>query len=333
MAAVHPPLSPPLTRLPAYAALVLTAALWGSNPSISRLILEAVPPVALAWSRWFVVLVAVTPLVWPERTAIAEALRRRWKTLLLFTLLAGAPQSVIIYKGLEFSSAVNLGLFNSAIPVLILILGALFWGKRIRVHEAVGILVSLTGVLVILFQGSMVRALALAFNIGDLILFAGMAQWALYTLKLIDRPRALSPPALVAIIAAMGVAVTTPLLALEAVMVHPPRLDGMTLLALLYIGLGPTLGAMLCYNYGVERIGAVRAGVLVHLMPVFASVFAILLLGEHVHLFHAAGFALVAGGALLALAAPRRDRMQVKPMVSPAPPSLTNTNSGGVKNG
>jgi len=294
------------SRLPAYGALVLTMALWGSNPSISRLVLEAVPPVALAWSRWFVVLVAVLPIVWPERRVIAEALRGRWKTLALLTVLAGAPQSVVVYKGLEWSSAINLGLFNSAIPVLILVLGALFWGRRIRVPEAGGIAVSLAGVLVILFQGSWAKALALAFNIGDLVLFAGMVQWALYTLKLIDRPRALSPPALVAILAAFGLIICTPLLVWEGIAVHPPRLDPATTLALVYIGLGPTLGAMLCFNFAVERVGAVRAGVLVHLMPVFASVFAVLLLGEQVHVFHAAGFALVAGGALLALAAPPR---------------------------
>ncbi len=298
------------SRLPAYGALVLTTALWGSNPSISRLVLDAVPSAALGWSRWVVVLVAVLPLVWPERRIVAQALRERWKTLFLLAMLAGAPQSVVIYKGLEMSSAINLGLFNSAIPVLILILGAMFWGKRIRVREAAGIAVSLGGVLVILFQGSLDKALGLAFNAGDVVLFAGMVLWALYTLKLIDRPRALSPPALVAVIAAFGVAVCTPLVVAEAIAVHPPRLDAGTLLALVYIGLGPTLGAMLCFNYAVERIGPVRAGALVHLMPVFASVFAVVLLGERVHLFHAAGFALVAGGALLALASPR---MNVSP--------------------
>lgn len=281
-------------------------ALWGSNPSISRLVLDAVPPVALAWSRWFVVLLAVSPMVWPERQAMGAALRSEWKTLLSFGLLAGAPQSVVIYKGLEWSSAVNLGLFNSAIPVLILVLGALFWGKPIRRLEAGGIGVSLAGVLVILFQGSTEKALAFAFNLGDVVLFAGMVLWALYTLKLVDRPRTLSPPALVFLIAALGLLAATPLLVVEALVVHPPRLDGLTTLALVYIGLGPTLGAMLCFNYGVERVGAVRAGVLVHLMPVFASIFAVVLLGEQVHLFHAAGFGLVAGGALLALKAPTR---------------------------
>ena len=63
-------------------------ALWGSNPSLSRLVLDAVPPVALAWSRWFVVLVAVLPLVWPERQVILEAVRTRWRTLLALAIKA-----------------------------------------------------------------------------------------------------------------------------------------------------------------------------------------------------------------------------------------------------
>lgn len=288
---------------PAYAALVLTMALWGSNPSLARLVLEALPPVALGWGRWFVVVVAVAPFVWPERRAIAEALSTRWRTLLLFALLATAPQSLVVYKGLERSSAVNLGLFNSTIPVLILVLGALFWGKRIRLREAAGIAVSMAGVAVILFQGSLARALDLAFNFGDLLIFAGMLMWSWYTLILAERPRALSSAALVFVIGALGVAVSTPLMLAEMVVHRAPRLETAALLTVVYIGLGPTLGAMLCYNYAVERVGAVRAGVLVHLMPVFASVFAVLLLGEPVHLYHAGGFALVVGGALLALSA------------------------------
>lgn len=278
-------------------------ALWGSNPSLSRLVLDAVPPVALGWGRWFVVVLAVAPFVWPERHAIREALRTRWRTLLLFALLATAPQSLVVYQGLQRSSAVNLGLLNSTIPVLILVLGALFWGKRIRAHEAIGIGTSMAGVLVILFHGSLQLAMDLAFNIGDLLIFAGMLMWSWYTLLLAERPRALSSAALVALIGALGVAASTPLLLAEIFLQRAPRLDAQSVLIVVYIGLGPTLGAMLCYNYAVERVGAVRAGALVHLMPVFASLIAVLLLGEPVHLYHAAGFALVAGGALVALSA------------------------------
>jgi drug/metabolite transporter (DMT)-like permease len=285
----------------AYAALVLTTALWGSNPAISRLVMDAVPPVALGWARWFVVVLALLPFMWPERAAIAVALRTRWRTLLLFAVIATAPQSVVVYKGLEHSSAVNLGLFNSTVPVLILVLGALFFGKRIRLQEAAGITVSLVGVLVILFRGSLELALSLSFVSGDLVIFASMLMWSFYTLRIVDRPRVLSPQALVAVMASLGLVVAAPLVLIEMQQQRVAQLSPGALLTIAYIGLGPTLGGMLLYNYAVERVGAVRAGVLVHLMPVFASVFAMLLLGEQVHAFHAGGFALVVSGALLAL--------------------------------
>jgi drug/metabolite transporter (DMT)-like permease len=89
-----------------------------------------------------------------------------------------------------------------------------------------------------------------------------------------------------------------------------------TVLVLAYIGAVPTLLAMLAYNHGVARIGAAKAGVLVHLMPVFASVFAVLVLNEPIRFFHAAGFALVVGGALLALFGPRQTRADL--LSSPA---------------
>ncbi|MBK8062672.1 MAG: EamA family transporter [Betaproteobacteria bacterium] len=61
------------TRIwPAYAALVLTTALWGSNPAISRLVMDAVPPVALAWGRWLVVVLALSPFMWSERRRSAR---------------------------------------------------------------------------------------------------------------------------------------------------------------------------------------------------------------------------------------------------------------------
>ncbi len=58
--------------------------------------------------------------------------------------------------------------------------------------------------------------------------------------------------------------------------------------------------AYLCFNRGVELIGANRAGLFLHLMPVFGSVLAVLLLGERFQLFHAAGISLILTGIFLA---------------------------------
>src|SRR4051812_5695046 len=115
-------------RAVAYGALLAATALWGSNPGVARLIGAAIPPITLSWLRWFAVLCALIPFVWHERQAIGKALRRDWRVLVPLALLANVPQSALVYKGLETTTAVNVGLLNSTIPVLILLLGGLFFG-------------------------------------------------------------------------------------------------------------------------------------------------------------------------------------------------------------
>src|ERR1044071_8742881 len=116
-------------------ALTAAAACWGSNPVVARLVIGEVPPIFLSWARWFLALCVLVPFVWSERTQIAHAIRRSWKVLLTLALLANVPQSALIYKGLETTTAVNVGLLNSTIPVLILLLGGLFFGRRVAARE------------------------------------------------------------------------------------------------------------------------------------------------------------------------------------------------------
>src|SRR5262245_32502198 len=164
-------------RIAPYAALLGAAALWGANPALGRLIGPFVPPLTLSWLRWLLALCVLCPFVWREREPIAAALRAHWRILVALALLANVPQSALVYKGLQTTSAVNVGLLNSSIPVLILALGAAFFARRLVAREAAGVALSLCGVAVVLFQGSLERVRALSLEIGDLYAFGAMLTW------------------------------------------------------------------------------------------------------------------------------------------------------------
>jgi drug/metabolite transporter (DMT)-like permease len=99
--------------------------------------------------------------------------------------------------------------------------------------------------------------------------------------------------------ALLGVAFASPMLVAELVVNGLPSIGASGLLGVLYLGTLPTLFAMLLFGYGATRVGAVQAGIFTHLVPVFTALLAAAFLGERLRAFHAAGFLLVAGGAVL----------------------------------
>jgi drug/metabolite transporter (DMT)-like permease len=286
-------------RTLAYLALICTTALWGSIGVVSRALMDTIPPVVMAAARWGVAFTVLLPLVWPERRAILQAIRRDWKRLLFLTLVGGAPQSALVYTGLAASTAIHLGLLNSTIPVLIILISWGWHARRPRRLEGVGLTVSLTGVVLILAHGDLRALLHLQFNSGDLLMLGAMVVWAIYTLGLQDRPRSLSLFAFVFVMALMGELLTLPFAAFQWVQAGGVNLGTRELLGLVYIGAFATLVSTALFGYGVERVGAVRAGILIHLMPVFSAVFAALFIGERLFAYDVLGFVLVAGGAIL----------------------------------
>src|SRR5438477_5715577 len=283
----------------AYAALVLTAALWASSAVAARGLLDALPPVTLAYLRWSVVLVLLAPFAWPERAAIMGALRAHPRAYAALAVLGFVPQTCLVYFGLVGSTATLLGLLNSAIPVMIVALLALWRSRRPRPLEMIGLALSSGGVAFILARGDLPALVALRFSASDLLLLAAMVVWALYTIKLSERPGTLSMAAFIFCGALLGELFALPLLIAEVITHGAPPITVAHALGVLYLGAFPTLLAMLLFGYGVIRVGAVQAGIFTHLVPVFTAVFAALILGERLQPFHAAGFVLVAGGALL----------------------------------
>ncbi|HSG57443.1 MAG TPA: DMT family transporter, partial [Paracoccaceae bacterium] len=151
---------------------------------------------------------------------------------------------------------------------------------------------------------------------GDLLMLGAMVVWAIYTLGLQDRPQSLSLFAFVFVMALMGELLTLPLAAIQWAQAGGVHLGAREWLGILYIGAFATLVSTALFGYGVERVGAVRAGILIHLMPVFSALFAALFIGERLFAYDVAGFILVAGGATLGCLKP-------EPVLSSRAPSKT----------
>jgi drug/metabolite transporter (DMT)-like permease len=282
-----------------YVLLTLTSLFWSLNWVIGRAVVGQVPPVALAYWRWVMAVLFMLPFAIPQ---IRGSWRVIWKCrgiLVLLGLIGTGFHNMISYVGLNYTTATNGVLLNSSIPVMIIVLGALFFRQRIAARQIAGVVISLAGVFAILSRGHPDTLATFRFNIGDLIVLASMLLWALYTLALKWRPAGIPPIAFLCVCGIVGVAGMTPVYAWEistgaAINWSPPVIG-----AFCYLGLFPSFIGYIFWNKGVAQVGPNVSGLFVHLMPVFGSVLAWLFLDERLYGFHFVGMALILAGIFL----------------------------------
>jgi drug/metabolite transporter (DMT)-like permease len=177
-------------------------------------------------------------------------------------------------------------------------------GTRISWLQIAGVLITMLGVVVVATRGAPLSILEIHLNEGDLFMLAACVLYAFYTVALQNRPP--MPAAGFFTLLALIAAITSlPLVIFEACSVGlaVPSYKGFVLTA--YVAIFPSCLAQLFLLRGVDLIGPARAGVFMNLIPVFAAILAVALIGEPFAAFHAVALVLVIGGILLAQRSPQ----------------------------
>jgi drug/metabolite transporter (DMT)-like permease len=283
----------------AYLLLILTMLFWAGNSVVARGMHATVPPLSLAWLRWAIATGLILPVAWPHMKRDWPVIRANWPMLLLLGTIGAGAFIALYYYGISKTSAINALVINSAVPILIPLAAFVMYGERIMRKQAIGIAVSMVGVLIVLSKGDLNALVALDLNQGDLWVLAAMAVWSVYTVLLRKQPPIhwLSFAAITFAVASM---VNLPMFIGEHLLFRQIQWSREAVIAIAYVATLPSVVAQIFYVRGVELIGSTRAGVFVHLVPMFGAIMAIVFLGETLHLFHLAGFALILLGVWLA---------------------------------
>jgi drug/metabolite transporter (DMT)-like permease len=282
-----------------YLLLTLTALFWAANWVIGRAMRNEIPPIAMGFWRWAVALLILLPFVAPELKRKWSVVRANWLTLTLLGLLGTVAFNVLIYVGLQYTVVTNGVLFNSLSPVLIVVLSWVVTRERISGLQAFGVMFSLTGVLAIVARGDFAALAAFQFNPGDMWLITAMFLWATYTIVLRRRPPTLSAMAFLAAMLLLSLPYLLPFYLWELSARGGFALTPASVAALAYYGTLPSIAAYLFWNRGVAQVGPNRAGLFVHLMPLFAALLSVMFLGERLFAYHYVGATLIFGGIFL----------------------------------
>jgi drug/metabolite transporter (DMT)-like permease len=284
---------------PTYAALTLTALLWSTNFIIGRAVRDDVSPATLNFLRWAIALLILVPITLRDLHAHRATLMRHWKLIVLLGFTGIAAFQTLGYVALTKTTALNTILLLALAPLAIVALSWLALGERVTRVQALGLGISLVGAAVLILHGDPATLSELRFNAGDLSMLLAVVFWAVYSVLLRRRPAEVPPLALHTMSVAAGTLWMLPAFGWQAT--HGSALPS-SLTAWMAVGFIAVFSSALAHSLwvrGVATIGPNRAGVFIHLIPVFGAVLAVTFLGEELAAYHAAGAALALCGIVL----------------------------------
>jgi drug/metabolite transporter (DMT)-like permease len=282
-----------------YLLLSLTSLFWAGNIVLARHVGNHVPPITLTCIRWFGVFLILLPFAWPHLKRDWPTLRAHLPLVLLLSAIGFAFNNAISYWALQYTQALNALLIQSSGPLFVALWSLILFGVRLTGAQLAGIAISLVGVLTIILRGDFSALASIAFNKGDVMFAASLVSFGLYS-ALIPRRPVTHQLSLISFTTCCGALMLLPFSVWEFSTGAVLKFDLLTAATLAYVLIFPSTLAYLFFNRGVALIGPNRAAPFFHLVPVFGSAMAILLLGEQPRLFHLVGYALVLAGVVIA---------------------------------
>ncbi|CCD86288.1 putative transport protein; permease of the drug/metabolite transporter (DMT) superfamily [Bradyrhizobium sp. ORS 285] len=288
-----------------YLLLTLASLFWAGNIVLARYVAGHVPPLTLSCIRWIGTFLMLWPFARQHLVRDWRTLLANWPLLLVLALTGFAINNALSYWAMQYTQALNGLLIQSSAPLFVALWSLVLFGVRLTAAQFAGIAMSLTGVLVILLRGDLGALAAIQFNRGDLMFAGALLVFGIYSAVMTRRP-AVHQLSLIASCTALGALLLLPLAAWEYSSGFVLQLDLLSVLTLGYVVVFASTLAYLFFNRGIGLIGPNRAAPFLHLVPLFGSVLAILLLGEELKPFHLGGYALVIAGVVIASRVPLR---------------------------
>lgn len=281
-----------------YAKLTLMALLWGGTFVSGRVATAEMAPPAVAMWRYAIAVVALLALAHALQGGLARLNARQWVGVVLLGATGVLLFNLCFMYGLARVPASRASLIMAVNPAVTLLGAALFLHEHLTRGKVLGIAVALIGVAIVLGHGNPVNLFGGSVGIGEVVLFGCPFAWAANTLVAKRMLPDVSAIAATTWSAIVGTAMLAVVNVFTGTLV-PTAASWRTWGAVLFLAIFGTAIALVLFYDGVRRIGAARASVFINLVPVFAVVLGVLLLGEPLDLSMVAGGALVVAGVYL----------------------------------
>jgi len=284
----------------AYLILILTTIFWSGNFIVGKAASTyEIPPFSLNFYRWFFAGLILLPFTFKE---LIEKKNYIFDNIVFFTILGVTSITIfnsIVYYSLYYTQVISGILMISTIPVWIIFISSILNIEKTNIFQIIGVIFSLTGVVFIITKADLEIIKNLDFNKGDLSMVVAMFSWAVYSALLKSKKYEISQFALLEVVIITGLIFLTPIYFIEMYLGNVIVLGIPFVLTLTYVVFFPGLASFIFWIKGISIIGANRAGVFLHLMPIFGAIMAMIIFNEKFMYYHILGAIFIVAGITL----------------------------------
>lgn len=290
---------------------IVAVFIWAANAVVSKLATAAIEPGAIAFYRWFFALFILLPFcikpVWQQRQLIVSNLGK----LTALASLGMVLNQCLAYYAAHTTSATNIAVFLSLMPLFGLFLAVPLLGNKLKKQALIGAVISLSGLVYMLSKGNPVNLLTNGIQQGDGLMFISSLAYALYSILLNKWKLPLKPWTSIFSQVAIATLLQLPLLLSS----NSYTITTNALPMVLFAAAFASVLAPWFWLKGVQRIGAAQATLFMNLVPIFTVAISLVFLGQSPTIYHLFGGAFVFIGLLLAQVKILPLRMGVNPNI------------------
>ncbi|WP_265434750.1 DMT family transporter [Aeromonas salmonicida] len=271
-------------------------AIWSGNAIVSKLAVGLLSPAALAWSRWMVAAIILTPFLAHRALRDRAKLRAGFYQLAALALLGMVLNQTLGYYAAQTLGATEIGLMMGLTPLMTVLLSIWLLRERPTWGALLGGLISILGLTILLGQGDPSRLFTQGIHIGSVYMLLSAGTYALYSVLLKKWDLGLDNWSMLYGQVLCSLLFLTPFYLL----VDGQWPDGRALWLILYAGIPTSALSPWLWMQGIALLGASRTAIFMNLLPVMTAALAISWLGETLTSYHLIGGGMTLLGVLLA---------------------------------
>ena len=284
----------------AFLLLIASSLFWSGNFFTGKIAsFYDLSPFKLSFLRWSLAFLLLLPFTFRKIIFDLSKYKKNLPYLIITSILGVTIFNSFTYLSLQTSMVINSSIMTSITPLLIIFFSWIIFKTQTNFMQFFGIILSIIGVLLIISKANLNNLINLDFTIGDLWMLAAVFSWGLYSVLLKKIDSTLSQLATLEVMIFIGLIFIFPFYFFESLNNSFLPKDSNEILMITYVAIFASITSFFAWNKGVSIVGANKASLFLHLIPVFSSMWAILFLGEIFSFFHLLGTVFIIFGIVL----------------------------------